>query len=419
MVTHISIRHLIWSCIIGASLGYTASFEYDLNNGQFVGEQSPMPFGEKIVIFGKAEAELKKLEIELDINGKIDTVGASIVNGRWSTSVGPFAKSSNVIFNFKYEKSIKQSEIDSLIVRLNKDIQSYLAGFISAGTNNGVSPQSFTKEFQDQFTKVISDKYMDYMIDNKEKLGDFLNILSSKYLSDPVLRDGLLNDVSKIQEFKYLKEHVRGSGGIACNELKKNGADNKLFSDSTLSAEDVNPILERLVSVCERNAIAVEMFSKEMTDGLSRALSKKRNVSNQVTSNKILGIETYIGFDVGMMMVAERAITPAFISLSPYFIKTDPSFEYKIDLMQPSTLLHIITPTLGVGFGDEAKGFNPLYFVGGSIRMNKVVRISVGSTFFKKNEDFKFDLAIGASLNINYLSEFMNLLNASKPTNEM
>jgi len=92
--------------------------------------------------------------------------------------------------------------------------------------------------------------------------------------------------------------------------------------------------------------------------------------------------------------------------LSPYLCKIDPDKDYNLF---ESSIWCFLTPTVGFSFGNGNEKIKPIYFAGVGVRLNKIVRVAIGGTYFTplNSDTYKWSFGLNASINTNYISEFI------------
>jgi hypothetical protein len=167
------------------------------------------------------------------------------------------------------------------------------------------------------------------------------------------------------------------------------------------------------------------------------------------------GLEYYAGFDVSALVFdKELGATGLYFTISPYVLgKFDPELDFsdvkktipakiKEKLSDGNTnpewkegvnkqrnkliaqnisswLKYHISPTVGIAFSGNADVPNsPQLFVGASLRLNRLFKITTGSVFYQDpksagNKKYIHNFSMGMSLNISYLGTIMQMLGAA------
>lgn len=234
----------------------------------------------------------------------------------------------------------------------------------------------------------------------------------------------------------------------------------KFIADTTrldISKKDADSEETSGKNLKEKGEKELDKFTKDLTAKIKFNLI----VSTLPVSSVDLrasGVEYYAGFDVSALAFdKELGATGLYFTISPYvFGKFDPELDYsdvkkaipaKVEKLLPdstknpewkkinkqrcklicqniaSWLKYHISPTGGIAFSGNADIPNsPQLFAGGSLRINRLFKITAGSVFYRDpnsvgGKKYIHNFSLGMSLNISYFGTVMQMLgNATRST---
>jgi len=248
---------------------------------------------------------------------------------------------------------------------------------------------------------------------------EFKQSIFSKDFSPLIANLRILNKIKKDDFYRLIEKYKTTK---SCADLIQ-----RIDEDADLSSTDTTALFEVLkndttfsysefpvlYSDLLRNYLLYQAGKKELkgiidnikTEG-AEILKKETIVLSTTTSQEILGIESFIGFDLGATYIPKLSATPFFITLSPYLCKIDPDKDYNLF---ESSIWCFLTPTVGFSFGNGNEKIKPIYFAGVGVRLNKIVRVAIGGTYFTplNSDTYKWSFGLNASINTNYISEFI------------
>jgi hypothetical protein len=140
-------------------------------------------------------------------------------------------------------------------------------------------------------------------------------------------------------------------------------------------------------------------------------------------------IRNFIGFELMPAYFINSNINSTFgmfFAASPYFGRIDPDEKIFQNDGLWKNFKRFVTPTVGIGIATAPKTnqVSPLIYAGIGLRMNNIVRISIGNTFFTKKYTNPADgsdpiissgscFTVGIGLSTDYLADFMKIFSTT------
>jgi hypothetical protein len=391
-------------------------------------KQSELDFGQTITLQGNVETTIEEIEITVNDGISIKTETVKTQSGVWNSSIGPFIPNTNISITFKTIKYLndKTEEIHVAINKsldvLKENIQKEDLSF-SNDELIAYAAKIFRKQFPSEYAnyKNAAEKNaLDYIVDNllssPDSIIHFYNYLSAK----EKIEKNINKDLAK------MRDSLKNSND---ESLKKGFSEISVFIE-----KDQVPIKNQILAYNPNLTALIEKLTKEK-DAYNNVISKSDSVmtfiANQVkdfsktefvaikqTTKKLESdLTQYAGFDASALAFSQGDLSSvgAFFTVSPYFKKINMNAEVK--WRNPLTY---ITPTIGFSFASlkSTREIKPIFYVGGSIRFNKIFRVTMGDAFYIDTSMHHL-LATGVSININYLGEFLKIFSSisqGKPT---
>jgi hypothetical protein len=402
--------------------------EFDGNS--FVNSNEPIPYGEKIIITGNSEAEIIAVDVEIIYGLNTQEIKAGVNGSHWSAIVGPFPARSNVIFIIKERKKISPTEMEKITFDIINSINESSDTIISRFKE--VKKDSLVLFYINNLEKAMRNEMSSYFSTHgTPALNGILNEIKL-VLTDSFPKINSLREINKIVEDDFYQIAFNNKDDLPYinkTDTNKINFAYKLSSLDTVEVDSINKVIAALDSTLTPKLLNILYMqfitkyhayktAKTEIEGIIRKksaniLKESISVSSIPTSKEVLGVESYIGIDLGLTYIDKLSATSFFATLSPYLSKTDPEKDYKFTC---NSLLHFITPTVGIGIGNDSKGIKPIYLAGIGIRLNKITRITVGGVYYTEPEQEKYTWSLGftASINVNYVSDLLRKMTAAQ-----
>lgn len=315
------------------------------------GDNIEIPYGEKIVIYGKESTKINIINIKVLYNNKEEDVIPDVNNNQWSAIVGPFPIRTKVIFSIKMSVDISSSEKDSITKYLSSSIKKGMNDFVDIG-----------KEM------------------NRTELGEFL----SRYI--------LTDNSNRWINYKTT------DGNPFMNFIIKSMKE----SIMNFTPKEINNIYNNNISINDK----VNIFTEKI-------YIDKVSISTVNSSFETSGIQSYIGVDLGLAYISKLSTTPFFITLSPYLIKTDPEKDYKIS--KQNILHYITpTLGFGIGSDTKKNSPIYFAGVGVRLNKIARIAIGGTYYHMSSEKNYTWSLGFNASVNVNYISSLLGLITSAQ-----
>lgn len=439
------------------------------------------------------ETDFKKVEIEIStFNGK-HTTTAKISSDEWTADIGPFQprqlitltvkavskKINTAVLNPTFENAFKVT-----FEEINKEFER---------SSNGIPAATLRTLFFKALKTNLEDKVDNFFVDENQKIIDNLPIVidtNCLFQGNDCIGNGLLSILSNIQSAdKAIKKFNDTISVLKISQqmLKKDSTTIAIKIDSLnrektkngISQSKANKIAKLLVTIQSEKVkkdsllkVNNNLISKiviELTASESQRTTGKKNLDaylksmpdkikwNIITTTlpvssvdlKATGVEYYAGFDVSAITFdTELGATALYFTVSPYlFGKFDPELDFSdvrkklppkgnpmrgkiISQNFCSWVKYHISPTVGIAFSGNADvPSSPQLFAGGSLRINRIFKITVGSVFYRNTNYFVkstgvvstspnsspgrkylYNFGMGLSLNLSYFGTVMQML---------
>ncbi len=416
-------------------------FNFNYETQSIEGDEK-FPYGEQLILKGEAKAKLESLIVYTQINNneRVPNI-AKIIGKSWLVKIGPFPVKSNILVEIEETRKLSHEEFQK-VTDLVKNAIFKISNDFAIGS-----------------ISMTTDKYASYTIDGiQSQIGNKLNGYKAKdgtNLREAVLLNikekfdnhtalNLFSNLKKIEEIKNTSLYDSLKLIIDTLDAKKNpisGIPIEEFlcvSDTTT----IRKILQNFGSLAGKGDYFYNYFNRYIKEKYrDRYLQGRHDIDTIInnleviksevfitslsTYQQVMDIQSFMGFDVGMIYIKELSMTPFFITVSPYLKRIEQDGNYQLF---KDDWRYLITPTFGVGINENDQKIKPIYYVGIGIRLNKAVRVGVGGTYYtpfvpdipNENSDvpiakpgYQASLAISISISINYLSDFIKLFSAA------
>ncbi|GAB2613484.1 hypothetical protein [Belliella aquatica] len=408
---------------------------YDLVKMGFI-EKEPIPFGEKIIIKGNSSNILESLTVKsiYGINEIVST--ANISDKSWTVIVGPFPKRTNIIFEIAEKRTLTKSETEEIIKYWEESVVSSLQKSIDSNSTYENREDFFNQIFNPLKNEFLT-KWNSYFLPNNLELGNYvISLLEFEIINNWNVWNNNSSDL-RLKKYvwdesfffkKYLIPNKNAGGEI--NKILK--AEDPVLYLFKLEDEDINKLFTQILELDQNSNLTENQLRKQFKSEIEEPIKKYqtaisfyskefnslRIISSQTiqlthtTNAETLGLESYLGIDLGAVYTHNTSTTNFFVNLNPYLKKTDPEKDYP--LFQ-SNLLHNLTPSVGFGIGSGVENIKPVYFVGVGLRVNKAIRFGFGGTYYFSPEKNKYDWnqSFYGSVSINFVSDLFRLINSA------
>lgn len=382
----------------------TNILKFDSKTGKFEDTGSFPPYGEKIIVQGNYSDGCQGVTVKCSWGNNEQESGAVLNNGLWQVVVGPFPVNANVLFEIKESFYLNNEEIESLTTGFLNSIEYASTKFFE--NNMGMSQEQFNKFI----LKNTQEKLDTILQKNKLDKNFYINPLIEKIISSPLIINKIAG-LSKFLKSDFYKIVVEEKDSVVSAKkifdmINDGNYDQKLIDDF-VGKDSTLITLETDARKSYQEYYNVKNILKEQFRSIIRT---EIFYSQTNTSQEFMGIESYIGFDLGMVVIPEISSTPVFITVSPYLSKIDPAKDYRFT---KKTWDKFLTPTFGVSLSNENS--SPIYFAGIGFRLNKVVRLALGSVYYKSKETGKYEYtyAFSASVNTHFITDFLSMITAT------
>ena len=424
----------------------TIYFNKDFNK---VDQTKKIPFGEKILFKGDTlKSDCKKLTVEINHGINTQIVDAVINDKGWSAIVGPFDQNQNVIIKFNVINQLSEIDWENIISSFKKVYEKITEDLVKENKNwkkdelikeviskikSGLDTNLKNYKTQDgknAYDIILNDIYtkLNYetiqsMIANVTTIDSSRNkfLQGLSYIENQIENIETLKDNNKLKYTEWAKVEIKKYKSDSTTSIAKAfenlfvEINNKKLNISKIK-DDID-IFKGLVSDYNDAAKALGDTVKQIF--LINELVKQTTFNDSessITDIDVSGIQRYVGVDMGgLAYESGKAVVGGFILLSPYwFSKIDTEEDLKLKLW--SDIFKIITPTVGMLVVPFIKSDNlpTTFFVGGSIRLNRIIRITSGDAFFTNiNGKFTHCWANGISINVSNLGSLLKIIGGS------
>lgn len=391
------------------------------DSGKFQEKQS-IAYGSTILVEGQSSANYHTVELEIIVNNKnAKNIEVDISGNRWYAVVAPFPIGANVIFTVR--ETVLMSNNGALAFQ--QEVLKVLENAIADAYRGKLKQMKFEDIVFSYASSDLSLKWQMYRLPSGERLDSavFSAILKSR--EDIGATNGLLNFELKPNVQKSLIKFLDKS---TFAQKLIDSADTQLMLDSVLFFSKVDTLLK---DVSEEDARIIRMDlneayneRKEVREAIvglksrvleTALLSAKRSftVSVNSSSQEVLGLQKYVGTDLGMMLIPGLGKAPVFALFSPHLTKIDPDKDY---CWKKHGCKYFFALSLGIGLGQGLEGLQPVYYTGLSFRQNTAVRYHAGAVYYSSSNRNGFDafLGLGVSLSLHYLPDFLRVLSTAQ-----
>lgn len=396
--------------------------DFDLQKGE-----TRMTANEKILIQCDAAYVYDTVRITAAWNDKEQSVVAALADKKWTAVVGPFPPRTNVLFTVYRVRKLSPDEIQTFQNLLVDNLNAYNIRLIKE--NLPITPVEYQTGLSKQLTIAVQQEFENSWGEATiRRLSDAIFPLVSD--KGWTMKSDLRKDKVLASDFYVLALKMYGSDTQIKELVDSINADRPIPAPDEWSAKS-GALYEKIKQTEGYDTSTLNNIYKDMYKGYSAYLNAYAEVKRQIVaqsdillkketvtvlgrlSQAVAGIHSYIGFDMGLTYIQKISQTPFFITVSPYLKKIEVDKDYRFNF---TNFFRFITPTFGINLNTEDNKISPIYFVGVGCRLNKVARIAVGETYYLPTGGSKYEWSLGvnASVNTNYLVEFISAFNMAK-----
>ena len=390
-------------------------------------DDTKIPFGEVILFKGDLKPGIKEVKLVFITNFGEEEKTASIRDSSWTVISGPFDVNQEIFFRFKVvsqrtNKELQQIE-DSLDVILNNVVDKMLSTSIDMDTT----------EFKNFTEGKLRDTLPEYL--KKIKSSD------NRYLYDIIIKEmvslnideqlDLFNDIRSLKEsndeIKVNVEFIEvNSNQITLINKAKNSPDSiatnteirevlskvidSVITDSTKKSTLINYLddISKLQDSINTYTESIDNFKNEIINNILLKVSTFESTEILETIAEVRDIESYAGFDIALIGVPRIGILESYFTINSYLKKVeyDTDSKYIFDNFSISGGICLNKP-------NNISSDGSLYYIGLGYRMNKFFRFTLGTSFYKKEDEsrFVFETASGFSINFRQIGEILKIFN--------
>lgn len=427
-------------------------------------EESFEPY-EQVLLKGTYNVQMvKSIKLSYQFNNMPNSVNVAMANGTWSAPLGSFLPGQSVILNFDVQIEAGKEKI----FELRKDFITNFFETLESLDNARVKEDSQTSVLQEKIILGMEKRFSDDYVIFKDEKGKSIKEYIVKAISETASLnelDGLKNEISDV--ISNINDGV--------NELKSSNA--SLYNSTSdsikayFTSNQKSPKLYRIpIDKNDTDSIKgiKEIVNAQLEDFDSLKNKQQALIEQIVPSNFLASIpfqsnlqsnkelkfvlKNFIGFELMPAYFIDRNLNSTFglfFTASPYFGWTDPDEKIfqncKYRTLHNDTLSckealwrnltdkdflnnirRFVTPTFGFGLTSSPKTNQPmpLVYAGLGFRMNNIVRVSVGKTFYTKKYTDPADgsdpeilsgscWTVGVGISTDYLSDFMKVFSTT------
>lgn len=429
-------------------------------------DQSFEPY-EPVLLNGTYNVQsVKSIKLNYQMNNMPFSVVVAMANGNWSASVGSFLPHQSIVLNFDVQIEADKEKIQELRNQFVNKFSEVTDGLIKKYVPEDSSIEVFQSKIILGVNKGIKEDFDIFKDENGISLRDHL----MKGLKSQDKLNRLCTSVLKInRKEKGLNINL---DAIEHNLSNINNSTKSLMKDYVAffknPKNNEKPVIDTLTidSIIKPNVIRLEKYwsqleaekkgIKVLIDSIvpSERILATISYQKNLRDNKELkfALKNFIGFEVMPVYFLDRNLNSTFglfFTASPYFGWIDPdekifqkcknptyynnchSFKYSLyklfsDKILWDNLKRFVTPTLGFSLGTSPKTnqVTPLVYAGIGLRMNNIVRVSIGKTFYTQ----KFETStngtdpviksgncwtLGIGISTDYLSDFLKIFSTT------
>ncbi|MCP4460386.1 MAG: hypothetical protein GY816_20540 [Cytophagales bacterium] len=407
-------------------------------------------FGEKILIQGEESGTVTSGTIYYSYGATEKSVKISLDGSKWSAFLEPIPPKTNIVLDIRLNRFLTESEINSIKSDLvssikeaiNKQLDRLGTVFYKPDELKHESISSTIEKLKENYTSITVDDGMlfivwfDTLLNKTWENDDLINLLNSQNSLNDLKNDETLTAATKVLNEKLSADSTNYSSlikelVIMANEIESGNIEALQFDDNIGQVQSLDDSLkserDSYLAIYNFNIkpeiesagkyVDMKKIIDDEIDNLAKISSQQSYGITATVTAKTLGVESYLGVDVGANLINKQAATGMFVMISPYLWKIDPDKDVGLFTGRRIKLREVVTPTVGFGLGGgDLEGKNPIYFVGAGIRLNKIVRASFGGIYYKKTKkkEHKWSFGAGLSINVKHIGDFLKLTSSAQ-----
>lgn len=398
---------------------------------------------EPVLIQGTyAQGLVQGIDLKYLLNNNVHPVGVSMANGNWSASLGSFLPRQSILLQFNVQVKVDLSSIE----KLRHNFITKLAFMVDSLNMNRAPEDTSTQKLQDKLLlasdKVLKNDFENfkdesgkslkaYIIEGLKNPNEFMLVynLTEDFQNKKSTIDGLLNALYKFnqQEYQQVDSLVRTYNSTSSLKNIQVPQIDTTTVDSSMQffAKQFNGSIIEYDSLRRSVYQAAEQLVPSIVF-LSSIPFKFEMANNQTLR---FPIRNFIGFELMPTYFINRDLNSTFglfFTASPYFGRVDTDEQIFQKGTPWANLKRFVSPTLGFGLTTSPKTnqISPLVYAGIGFRMNNIVRVSVGTTFFTQKYETPTDgtdpnilagncFTVGIGISTDYLADFMKIFSTT------
>ena len=321
---------------------------YDPDKKDFSNKDKGIAFGESIIINGTSKMSPNSLTIK-SIFGYNEIITEGNISGnKWSVIVGPFPKRTNIIFEITEKTNLTSKEVNKIILYWEESIISSIQKAIDSNVSFSTEEEYFNHIFNPLKEEFIQNWNSIFLSDGKNLSTYIISLLENEIINNwenwNTNSSGLREPKNIIQNSQFYNLFLipyKDRVGLINSVLE---SDNPVLTLFSLEDESVDNLIDEIISVREDTTInkraLLNLYKLDITTSKMKYESGKEFLKNQINkitlirsetiqithfaSAETLGLESYLGVDLGGVYTHNTSTTNFFVNTNPYLVKTDP-----------------------------------------------------------------------------------------------
>lgn len=376
-----------------------------------------------VILEGVSKKNVKKIIITVK-NGsqKTETYEIKQFDNKqsWKTSIGSFLPKQIIELEFNVYTTpdsilfdnVRKTTMFILSDALNTALEKYEGNYTIENFNSFIRESCINQLPEEllNYYNLKNQNAAEYIISaitsNLELMRNVLSLQKSINNRNKII-DSLRKDTNFIKAIN--NPDLRSLTTDSLKKLKNN------INDINYS-KNLNSLIISLKDIDQSKKECTELLNPDSLFNISTFTT-----SNISTTAFTSDIKNYIGLDVSSSFFMKQGMGTfgLFLMASPYFGKTDPEEKiFNPNSTCSSIFRKFISPTIGICLTSSSASdtLKPMIFLGGSFRINQIVRVTVGLTFSSKFELSKGLGTFGIGIDLNYVAELLRITTTSLST---
>ena len=400
---------------------------------------------ELVQLTGARGADVLKLKVFTSTPGSVrqEAKNVQINDKGWSVIVGPFLAKQKILLEFDVVKKMDSKKSDS-IKRMALELAKDAFFQLTSRLPEDAKESDFVYALQQSLDTLLSPVLKDFKDENGVSLKEsLLKFVTTKGITDLL---GFLNKELNVLDAKnksfnraldtLIKRTLSDQDLVILNNIRKLKVPAIKDSSIQLLSGITDTQKNKLILLVNSIKLKTEAIGSIINNELQKSVLASNEVIciNDLQSDLLnTDIKNYIGIDIMPTLydVRRPGTFGLFLTFNPYFGKINPEEQliekanYRGDDHRArgsrfiNSFKRIVTPTVGLGLLNNPTDSTLnkfMVFVGVSMRMNKLVRFSVGKTFYSAKLTPKTLLTTwtyGISLDIEYLADVLKIVSST------